>query len=36
MELLIKEDTFAVDWVRHYIAETVMAVSTVHAMDYIQ
>jgi len=35
MELLIKEDTFAVDWVRHYIAETVMAVSTVHAMDYI-
>ena len=36
MELLMKEDTFPIDWVRFYIAEVVVAVATVHSLDYIQ
>jgi len=35
MELLMKEDTFPNDWVQFYVAETVAAVDTVHAMNYI-
>eukprot|EP01041_Mallomonas_annulata_P008264 gene8264-17006_t len=35
MGLLMKEDTFSEDSTRFYIAEMVLAVSSVHALGYI-
>lgn len=35
MNLLIKYDTFSEDWARFFIAETVLAVESIHRLDYI-
>ena len=35
MNLLIIEDTFSDDWTRFYIAETVLAIESIHKLNYI-
>lgn len=35
MTMLIKYDTFTEDQTRHYIAETVLAIDSVHQLNYI-
>ena len=35
MTMLIKYDTFPEDWARVYIAETVLAINSIHALHYI-
>lgn len=35
MNLLILEDTFSEDWTRFYIAETVLAIESIHKLNYI-
>ena len=35
MTMLIKEDTFSEDWTRFYIAETVLAIDSIHKIHYI-
>eukprot|EP00339_Tiarina_fusa_P009355 CAMPEP_0117027070 /NCGR_PEP_ID=MMETSP0472-20121206/19832_1 /TAXON_ID=693140 ORGANISM="Tiarina fusus, Strain LIS" /NCGR_SAMPLE_ID=MMETSP0472 /ASSEMBLY_ACC=CAM_ASM_000603 /LENGTH=469 /DNA_ID=CAMNT_0004734235 /DNA_START=11 /DNA_END=1420 /DNA_ORIENTATION=+ len=35
MNLLILEDTFSDDWTRFYIAETVLAIESIHKLNYI-
>lgn len=35
MTMLIKEDTFPEDWTRFYIAETVLAIHSIHKLNYI-
>jgi len=35
MNLLIQEDTFSEDWTRFYIAETILAIDSIHKLNYI-
>lgn len=35
MTMLIKYDTFPEDWVRFYIAETILAIESIHKLSYI-
>merc|ERR1719282_689049 len=35
MNLLILEDTFSEDWTRFYIAETILAIDSIHKLNYI-
>jgi len=35
MTMLIKYDTFPEDWTRFYIAETILAINSIHALHYI-
>lgn len=35
MTMLIKEDTFPEDWTQFYIAETILAINSIHQLNYI-
>lgn len=35
MTMLIKEDTFPEDWTQFYIAETMLAINSIHQLNYI-
>ena len=35
MNLLIQEDTFSESWTRFYIAETILAIDSIHKLSYI-
>eukprot|EP01096_Ripella_sp_DP13-Kostka_P007842 TRINITY_DN2896_c0_g1_i1.p1 TRINITY_DN2896_c0_g1~~TRINITY_DN2896_c0_g1_i1.p1 ORF type:complete len:544 (+),score=236.51 TRINITY_DN2896_c0_g1_i1:111-1634(+) len=35
MSMLIKYDTFSEDWTRFYIAETILAIDSIHSLNYI-
>eukprot|EP01100_Stratorugosa_tubuloviscum_P001005 TRINITY_DN1224_c0_g1_i1.p1 TRINITY_DN1224_c0_g1~~TRINITY_DN1224_c0_g1_i1.p1 ORF type:complete len:511 (-),score=212.74 TRINITY_DN1224_c0_g1_i1:67-1599(-) len=35
MTMLIKYDTFSEDWTRFYIAETILAIDTIHQLGYV-
>jgi len=35
MNLLIHEDTFSEEWTRFYIAETILAIESIHKLNYI-